>query len=447
MPTFYNIKRMKITFQENCDVWYNIYISEYNLETFSYFIDYPENKIEIDDFDSVYPIYKSKTADGKTLIEIKENPILINLKYIKKGFLKKEIVDENKTVLRYREDLQVDVDENQSQFWLQVHSPYSYISAIRKLSTAKYNNQFFAPGDLSSIILKQSGIMEIDWKLEIIDITKETNKDKKRQYSNDYINNKQHINDYTKKKQFYNIDGYCDNQRQYKWLDEIYEQIINKKSLKPSDIFYRYRVNDIINGSCFYLSAGSDITPIIALQDKIQTFVYCDEYGSYPNSDYCIEELWSKISEKLQQQNFKKIEDIKIDKKSLNIKDFHFSSGRTDKLEKVSMTLWEKNNKIYCLIYLNWDNSMAFHRLYVENRIIPKAICELLPDGGSIGMYSFIKIPYKFRMPEYAIGHTYSLGKPEEYELITDTIKYFGDYPTTYGNAGSINGINLYKRK
>lgn len=431
MRNLNKFRTMKITFKENCDVWYEIKQYEYDLEIFSHIVDYPMNKIDLDDIDSIYPIYKSETADGKTLIEIKGSPTEINLKYVKKEFLQKEIIDGNKTVLRYCEDIQVNVDENQSEFCLQIHSPYSYISAIRKLSTAKFNNYSFAPGDLSPIFLKQSGTMQIEWYLEIMEDKKSQNPEEVQQQS----------------KRIFKLDRFYGFRRQYQWLEEIHEQLINEKPLIKSNIFFHTRIEDILNGSCFYLSAGADITPIIALQDKIQTFVFCDEYGSYPDSDYSIEELWLKIDNKLQKENFNKIKTLDIDKKFLRIRDFHYSIRESDKLEKASLSLWEKKNILYCLIYLNWDNSMAFNRLYVENRIIPKAICELLPDGGTLGEHSRIKIPYKFRMPEYSIGHKYSLSKPEEYDLITDTIKYFGDYPTTYGNAGSSNGINLYKRK
>ncbi len=435
MPTLRKIrKNINVTFKENGDVWYEIRLSEYDLEIFNHIVDYPINKIDLDDIESIYPIYKSEMPDGKTLIEIKDSPSEINLRYVKKEFLKKQISSENKTIMKYCEKLQIDVAANQNEICLHIHSPYSVISAIRKLSTAKFNNYSFAPGDLSPIFLQQSGIMEIDWTLEIIDLTKEINEDRKRQY----------LDDHTQKQRFYKIDGYYDNNRQYKWLDEIDEQIINEKYIKHSNIFFNNRIEDILYGSCFYLSAGADITPIIALQDKIRTFIFCDEYGNFPNSDYSIKALWSKIDIKLQKQNYNKIETINIDKKSLKIKDFHFDNGTIDKLENVSMTLWEKNKKIYCLIYLNWDNSMAFHRLYVENRIIPKAICEILPDGGTLGKQSRIKIPYKFRMPEYSIGHNYSLGKPEEYELISNNIEYYGEYGPEYG---SNYGKNLYKRK
>ncbi len=419
---------MKITFKENCDVWYEIRRSTYDLEIYSHIVDYPINKIDIDDIDSIYPIYKSEINDGKTLIEIKGSPSEINLKYVKKEFLKLVKRSDGKTSMRYCEDIEIDLSENQNEFCLNVHSPFSYISAIKNNSTAKFNNYSFAPGDLSPIFLKQSGVMKIEWDLEIMEDKKKANLEEVQQNS----------------KRIYKLERYFDNPRQYKWLDEIEKKLIYERSVKTPEIFLHNRIEDILNGSCFYLSAGADITPIIALQDKIQTFIFCDEYGSYPNSDYNIEELLSKIDQKLEKQFFKKIETIYIDKTNIKIRDYGLDIG--DKLEKVSMSLWKKNKKLFCLIYLNWDNSMAFHRLYVENRVIPKAICELLPDGGTLGERSRIKVPYKFRMPEYSIGHKYSLGKPEEYELITDTIKYFGDYENSYGNAGSNNGINIYKR-
>jgi hypothetical protein len=428
MSKLNKMKRMEITFKDNCDVWYEIRKSENNLEIFNYIVDYPPSRIDIDDIYSIYPIYKSETEDGKTLIEIKGNPDEIHLKFVKKGFLKKEIGSENKTILRYLENIEIEIDKNLTLFQLRVHSPSSYISAIRRLSTTKFNNHSFEPGDLSPLNIDQSGTMQIDWSLELIEANK-------LKFPTEII------------PFLHKLERSYDGPRQYEWLDEINEQIINKKNATISDIFFHNQVEDILSGSCFYLSAGADISPIIALQDKIRTFIFCDEYCRYPNSEYSIKEIWSKIDDKLLKQNFNKLKTINIDKKSLNIKDFHFDNGTIDKLENVSMTLWEKNKMIYCLIYLNWDNSMAFNRLYVKNKIIPKALCELLPDGGTLGAHSMIKIPYKFRMPEYSIGHKYSLGKPEEYELINDTIKYFGDYGDTYGNAGSINGINMYKRK
>ena|GEM_PF-2085493 len=423
-----NYTLIKITFKENCDVWYEIAQNNYDLEIFSHIVDYPINKIELDDIDSIYPIYKSEMKDGKTLIEIKGSPTEINLKYVKKEFLKKKIINDNKISMKYCENIQIYVAENQDGFWLQIHSSHSYISAIRKLSTAKFNNYSYAPGDLSSIILKESGTMQIEWYLEIMEDRKKANKEEVQKEA----------------KHIYQLDRYYDSHRQYRWLDEINEQKISKKSLIKSDILFHTRIEDILNGSCFYLSAGADITPIIAFQDKIQTFIFCDEYGIFPDSNYSIEELWLKIDNKLEKHSFNKIETINIDKNFLKIKDIRYYNGESDKLEKVSMSLWVKNKKLYCLIYLNWDNSMAFHRLYVENRIIPKAICEILPDGGTLGKHSRIKIPYKFRMPEYSIGHNYSLGKPEEYELILNNIEYYGEYGPEYG---SNYGKNLYKRK
>lgn len=418
---------MRITFKENCDVWYEVRLAcDYKQEKSRYIIDYPVSKIEIDDNDSILPIYKSEIPNNTTLLEIKGMTSEITIKYVKKEFLKKEIINGNKNVLKYRENILVDIDKNQNVFCLHIHSPYSYVSAIRDLSTAKFNGISYAPGDLCPIYLKQSGTMEIDWTLEIVDIAKETNVDKRRQYLDDYTQKHQII----KKINWYNYNG-----RPYKWLDEINEMYFNL-----TDKNFRNRVKEIIYGSCFYLSAGADITPIIALQDKIRTFIFCDNYRSYTNTNYGIEKYWSKIDNKLKEQSFNKA--ISFNEKFHRIRNLYYLNWEFAEFSKYYISFWEKNKKLYCLIYFNCDNSLAFNNLYVKNRIIPKAMCELLPDGGSL-----YYIPYKFRMPEYAIGHKCSLGNPEEYQLITDTIKYFGDYPDTYGNAGSINGIKLYKRR
>ncbi len=431
MLTSHKITGMKITFKENGDVWYEISVSKFDLEIFNHIVDYPINKIDIDDIESIYPVYISELSNGKTLIEIKGSPSEINLKYVKKKFLKKEIINDDKVVLKYCENIKIDIDESHSWFCLKIHSPFSYISAIRKLSTAKFNKYSYEPRDLTQITLKQSGIMQIDWYLEIME-------DKKLQ-------NLEEVQQQTKC--IHKLSRFCGNYRQYNWIDDHYEQLINSNLLTISELLLRTPIKEILYGSCFYLSAGADITPIVALQDKVQTFIFCDEYGDYPNSKDSINEFWLIIEDKLQKQDFNIIQTKAIDKSFLKIRDFRFYDGRSYELKKAFVGLWEKGKKLYCLLYLNWDNSMAFQRLYVENRIVPKAICELLPDGGSLGKYSWIKIPYKFRMPEYLIGHKYSIGKPEEYELITDDIKYFGDFGATYGNAGSSNGINLYKRK
>lgn len=229
-----------------------------------------------------------------------------------------------------------------------------------------------------------------------------------------------------------------------KWLSRANDHLKHEHLEHFTMDMLHVRLKDILTDSCFYLSAGADITPIIAFQNEIRTFIFCDEYASSPNSNRSIEEFLLKIENKLQKEFFLKKSNENIDKNILKVRAFHYSNGEKDKLGKVSMSLWEKNKKIYCLIYLNWDNSMAFHRLYVENDIIPKAICEILPDGGSIGIDSIIKIPSKFRMPKYSIGHNYSIGNPEEYELISSDLEYYGEYGPEFG---SNYGKNLYKRK
>lgn len=420
----------RITFQQNCDVYYEISQDDFKSRVFRHIVDYPISKIEVDDIESIHPIYISELSDGKTLIEIKEYPKRINLKYVKKEFLKKESNSENKILLKYSENIQMDVSDDIAEFCLLIHSPYSYVSAIRKLSKSKFNNRFFEPGDLYPIFIKQSGTMELDWTLEIIDISAETNYDRKRQY----------LNDSTQKQTFLKLEENYDNERLYKWIDLLCEKFRYDRPPKEENLNSPLILEDVLNGSCFYLSAGSDITPIMAFQDKIRTYIFCDEYGCFENSKRSIKDKWLIIDEKLQKQNFTKLGTYRVNEKSFEI----FNSPSRCRLENISMSFWKKNKKTFCLIYFNWENSLTFHNLYVKNKIIPKAICEILPDGGSIGKHSRIQIPYRFRMPEYSIGHNYSVGKHDEYELVLENLKYFGEYGPEYG---SDSAKYLFRRK
>lgn len=420
----------RITFKQNCDVWYEISQDEFKSSVFRHIVDYPINKIELNEIDSIYPIYMSELTASKTLIEIKEYPKRINLKYTKKEFLKKESNSENKILLKYSENIHLEVSDDIAEFCLLIHSPYSYVSAIRKLSKSKFNNRFFEPGDLYPIFIKKSGTMEMDWTLEIIDVSAETNFDRKKQY----------LNDSTQKQTFHKLETNYNSSKLYNWINSIVDSFPSNSSRSRNVISsLPLLTEDILNGSCFYLSAGADITPIIALQDEIRTFIFCDEYASYGNSTRSIKDMWLIIDEKLQKQKFNKLGTLRVNKDSFKISDNHRS-----RLENISMSFWEKEKKAFCLIYFNWENSLAFHNLYVKNKIVPKAICEILPDGGSIGKHSMIQIPYIFRMPEYSIGHNYSVGKHEEYELISEDLEYLGEYGPEFG---SNYGKNLYRRK
>jgi hypothetical protein len=423
-----HIEQLKITFKENSDVHYFFQIKKLDSEVIKHIIDYPIDKIEIDDDDSLFPLLTSKLPNGNTLIEIDEDTSIIYLKYIKKGFLQNVTAEFNTVNLRYYEKIEINLTEKNQSFWLSIQSPFSYISAIRKKSTALFNNQYYAPGDLSPFACKESGILEIDWELEII-------QEKKLLYEKEVQLNKEKI-----------TNKYFNQKEPYLWLDELNDRFFRDDLRHLTERILHLDIEQILNESCFYLSSGADITPIIAFQDKIRSFIYCDLYcyDGYPNIDNRLMAILIKLKNRLNQQEFREVQMIKIDKRFLKIEDIRYSDGSVSKMAGAELSIWEKDNKFYSLIYINWDNSEAYKSLYVNNKLMPKAICEILPEGGSIGKHSIIKIPYKYRMPEYSIGHNYSIGNCNDYELISDKIEYFGDYGPEFG---SNYGKNLYKKK
>lgn len=410
---------LNITFKENGDVHYHIKIYEFNkYDTFSHIVDFPKDSIELLDDESIDPIYISELPNGKSLIEISVSTRDINLIYIKKGFLKE--IDNNH--FKYTEKIDINLLENSSYFALKIHTPYSYISALRNKSFAKFNGVLYAPGEISPIILRQSGIMEIDWELEIIE-------ERKKLYIEEVKLNEQKSS---------KLSIHFDHFSSYWWLDEFYDHFHRNNLNHLTERILHIDITQLLNGSCFYLSAGADITPIVALQDKIRSFVFCDLdlYDSIPDIKNRFSGILIRLKDRLFQQGFIEIQAIKVDKQLLGISDINYSHDYVSKMEAAELSIWKKNELIYSLLYINWDNSEAFHSLYVKNKIIPTAICDIIPDGGTLGPGSKISIPYKYRMPKYSIGHTYSLGKPEDYELITNDIEYFGDYLYHIGENG-----------
>jgi hypothetical protein len=116
------------------------------------------------------------------------------------------------------------------------------------------------------------------------------------------------------------------------------------------------------------------------------------------------------------------------------------------------MSIWENEGNIYSIIYINHDNILTYKSLYVKNNIIPKGICEILSEGGSLIVHTnslqgepTLTLDEKNSiLPEYVLGHTYSIGDIKLYEKVPINIKYFGDYGPQYG---SDSAMQMHKRK
>jgi hypothetical protein len=107
-------------------------------------------------------------------------------------------------------------------------------------------------------------------------------------------------------------------------------------------------------------------------------------------------------------------------------------------MKNCEISFWNKNDNIYCVLYINHENTFTYSDLYIKNRITPKAICELLPEGGSISINTLPVEEKKKILPKYVLGHMYSIGDSSEYERISEEVEYFGDYLTSENENGEL---------
>lgn len=231
-----------------------------------------------------------------------------------------------------------------------------------------------------------------------------------------------------------------------KWLSRANDHIKHGYLEHFTMDMLHVRIKDILTDSCFYLSAGADITPIVAFKDVIYSYILCDEYlyDSIDGIDNKFNGILVKLKDRLIQQGFCEIQKFNIDKHFTGIKDRHWSNGYVSKMKNCEISFWNRENKIYSILYINHDNTYTYSDLYIKNEIIPKAICELLPEGGSLssneenkgGGPTLTVEEKKNILPEYVLGHTYSIGDHEKYEKISDEVEYYGDYLYREGENG-----------
>ena len=234
-----------------------------------------------------------------------------------------------------------------------------------------------------------------------------------------------------------------------RWLERA------SRDLRDDDLQYftknilRVDIKEILEDSCYYLSAGADITPIIAFKDIIFSYILSDKN---PNSITGIDNNFNgvlvKLKDRLIRQGFTEIQKFNLDKRFLGFRDIHYEMGDTYKLENCEISFWRYGDSIYSILYINFDNTLTYQNLYIKNRIVPKAICEILPDGGSItswkengGQSNLSPMEKKLILPEFALGHLDTIGDREQYEKIKDNVEYFGDYG--YGR----DGLEMFRRK
>jgi len=233
-----------------------------------------------------------------------------------------------------------------------------------------------------------------------------------------------------------------------RWLERASRDLRDEDLQYFTENILRVDIKEILEDSCYYLSAGADITPIIAFKDIIFSYILSDKN---PNSITGIDNNFNgvlvKLKDRLIQQGFTEIQKFNLNKRFLDFSDTHYEMGHTYKLENCEISFWKYGESIYSVLYINFDNTQTYQNLYIKNRIVPKAICEILPDGGSIlsweesSQSNFSPMEKKVILPEFALGHLDTIGDREQYEKFKDNIEYFGDYD--WGR----NGLEIFKRK
>ena len=179
-------------------------------------------------------------------------------------------------------------------------------------------------------------------------------------------------------------------------------------------------IRNILENSCFYYCAGSDITPIIALEKYIHSFIYCD--NCLDQDGY---EALFQLKKKLQNNCYNEIQKLNVDLSILpnfkNLEKYRDTKYLKIKRPKDELSIWEKDGHFYCIFYLFWDDICAFNNLYKKNMIHPIVICNIAPTNSQLGWY----FCNDNKLPKYVIGYGFHINKL--FKKIGQ-LKYFGDY-------------------
>jgi len=166
-------RHLNIKFYENGDVEYNFFKHHSDYKLYKYQIDYPIEQIEIiggQDYNSDN-FKMTKMSNGFALLtwdKLKEDKHgARGITYKKKNFLKKIEQSDGTFTLKYFEKINIKASLQEDRFGLCLHSKFSNISAIKNKSTAIFNGVTYKPRNLCEIVFDESGILEVDWELEI----------------------------------------------------------------------------------------------------------------------------------------------------------------------------------------------------------------------------------------------------------------------------------------
>jgi len=180
-------------------------------------------------------------------------------------------------------------------------------------------------------------------------------------------------------------------------------------------------LQELLTDSCFYYSAGADITPIVECKSHISKYIYCD-IAVCSNAH----EIIFKLKQRLREKKFIEIQKLNIDARWLGLKDktYRGEYGLKRQYKAADLlgdfSIWEFRENYFCLLYIVWDNTATWINLFDKHNIKPRAICNYRYECGVDFDYFELREEMK---PEIWIGHCHR----QDYELIKK-IDYYGDY-------------------
>jgi hypothetical protein len=202
------------------------------------------------------------------------------------------------------------------------------------------------------------------------------------------------------------------------------------------------KIEHILNQSCFYYCSGSDITPIVAFEGYVHSFIYSDNCV-YQNYDKALFQL----KDKLQKKEFEEIQKVNID---LDFFRLHKSDlakiilpkGRHiyKPIPSGEFSIWKKGNSYFSLLYLCWDDICVWRNLYEREQIYPIAICRWQPENSNMYNEDNFIVWNENNLPQYIIGHAYNLETNHYDEL--GKVEYFGGY-----SVDKTRSIPLYEKR
>lgn len=198
------------------------------------------------------------------------------------------------------------------------------------------------------------------------------------------------------------------------------------------------KIENILEESCFYYCSGSDITPIIAFEGFVHSFIY---------SDNCIfqnyDEGLSSLKAKLRINEYMEIQKTNIDLEFLNIHKSDLALIKLTENKRImkpiphgELSIWRKENDIFSLLYLCWDDICVWKNLFERKRIYPTVICAWQPENNNMSD----NVWNESNLPQYLLGHSIHI-RTDLYKEIGN-VEYVGE-----NSVGASVSIPLYEKR